>query len=111
MAIQLAVAARGMADGADRLARTLIGAQAQIRGTVCITASAPAAVQILAPILAQMRIALPDIQVELVASDTVSNLLRRESDIAVRMVRPQQATVVAKEIVGVAVGAMPTAPI
>lgn len=104
-ALKLADAARGMADGADRLARTLTGAQAKNTGTVRITASTPVAVQILPPILSRMRQALPDIQVELVASNTVSNLLRREADIAVRMVRPEQGTLVAKRIGDVAVGA------
>ena len=37
-------------------------------------------------LLARMRLALPDIQVELVSSNGVSNLLRREADIAVRIV-------------------------
>lgn len=104
-ALKLADAARGMADGADKLARTVTGAQAKNTGTVRITASTPVAVQLLPPILSQMRQALPDIQVELVASNTVSNLLRREADIAVRMVRPDQASLVAKKIGDVTVGA------
>nr|WP_315183789.1 LysR family transcriptional regulator [uncultured Albidiferax sp.] len=104
-ALTLAEAARGMADGADQLARTLTGTQAQKTGTVRITASAPVAVHLLPPILWQMRQALPDIQVELVASNTVSNLLRREADIAVRMVRPEQGSLVAQKIGDVAMGA------
>lgn len=104
-ALKLADAARGMADGADQLARTLTGTQAKNTGTVRITASPPVAVQILPPILLQMRQVLPNIQVELVASNTVSNLLRREADIAVRMVRPEQGTLVAKKIGDVTVGA------
>jgi DNA-binding transcriptional LysR family regulator len=52
-----------------------------------------------------MRQALPDIQVELVSSNQVSNLLRREADIAVRMVRPDQGTLVARKIGDVVVGA------
>ena len=104
-ALRLAAAARGMADGADQLARTLTSAQAKKSGTVRISASTPVAVQLLPPILSQMRQALPDIQVEVVASNTVSNLLRREADIAVRMVRPDQASLVAKKIGDVAVGA------
>jgi DNA-binding transcriptional LysR family regulator len=52
-----------------------------------------------------MRQDLPGIQVELVASNTVSNLLRREADIAVRMVRPNQGGLIAKKIGDVAVGA------
>jgi DNA-binding transcriptional LysR family regulator len=104
-ALKLADAARGMAEGADQLARTLTGAQAENTGTVRITASTPVAVHILPLILSQMRQALPDIQVELVSSNTVSNLLRREADIAVRMVRPEQGTLIARKIGDVAVGA------
>lgn len=104
-ALQLAEAARDMEAGALQLSRTLSGAQAQTKGTVRITASVPVAVQLLPPLLAQMRMALPEIQVELVSSNQVSNLLRREADIAIRMVRPEQGTLVAKKIGNVAVGA------
>jgi DNA-binding transcriptional LysR family regulator len=104
-ALKLADAARAMAQGADQLARTLTCVHTKNTGTVRITASTPVAVQLLPPILAQMRQDLPGIQVELVASNTVSNLLRREADIAVRMVRPNQGGLIAKKIGDVAVGA------
>ena len=104
-ALLLADAARGMATGAEQLATLLSGANTQSKGTVRITASTPVAVQLLPPILVQMRQTLPDIQVELVASNTASNLLRREADIAVRMVRPAQGTLIAKKLGNVAIGA------
>jgi DNA-binding transcriptional LysR family regulator len=102
---KLAEAARGMASSADQLARMLAGSQTQATGTVRITASTPVAVQLLPPILARLRQELPEVQVELVASNTVSNLLRREADIAVRMVRPDQSTLIARKIGEVGVGA------
>ncbi|MBK9442377.1 MAG: LysR family transcriptional regulator [Comamonadaceae bacterium] len=105
IALDLADAAQGMADGADQMARRLTGAQSQSTGTVRITASTPVAVYLLPVVLAEMRQALPGIQIELVASNTVSNLLRREADIAVRMVRPKQGGLIAKKIGDVAVGA------
>jgi len=104
-ALQLAESARAMETGALHLSRTLSGTQLQTTGTVRITASVPVAVQLLPPLLARMRQALPEIQVELVSSNHVSNLLRREADIAVRMVRPEQGTLVAKKIGHVGVGA------
>jgi DNA-binding transcriptional LysR family regulator len=104
-ALQLADSAREMESGALRLSRALSGTQLQTAGTVRITASVPVAVQLMPPILARMRLALPDIQVELVSSNQVSNLLRREADIAVRMVRPEQGTLIAKKIGRVGVGA------
>ena len=104
-ALQLTQAARGMEAGALQLARTLSGAQSQSAGTVRVTASVPVAVQLLPPVLADMRRALPDIQIELVASNHVSNLLRREADIAVRMVRPEQSSLIARKIGDVRLGA------
>ena len=104
-ALQLAESAREMETGALQLAQTLTGAQTQTAGTVRITASVPVAVKLLPPLLTQMRQELPDIQVELVSSNQVSNLLRREADIAIRMVRPDQNTLIAKKIGDVALGA------
>ena len=104
MARSLAEAARAMEAGADRLARSVSGAQATVSGTVRITASQPVACVLLPPVLAQMRLALPEVQVELVVSNEVSNLLRREADIALRMVQPDQATLVAKRIGKVTLG-------
>lgn len=104
-ALQLAESARAMEAGALQMARRLSGAQRQVTGSVRLTASVPVAVYLLPPLLARMRQELPDIQVELVSSNQVSNLLRREADIAVRMVRPAQATLVAKKIGNVDIGA------
>ncbi len=104
MALRLADAARTMEAGADQLARSVSGAQGETSGTVRITASQPVACVLLPPVLAQMRLALPEVQVELVSSDAVSNLLRREADIALRMVQPDQATLVAKRVGKVALG-------
>jgi DNA-binding transcriptional LysR family regulator len=104
-ALQLAQAARSMEAGALQLSRTLSGAQSQSAGTVRITASVPVAVQLLPPVLAAMRQALPDIQIELVSSNQVSNLLRREADIAVRMMRPEQNSLIARKIGDVRLGA------
>ncbi len=97
-ALRLAEAARAMETGADQLARSLTSADAAEAGSVRISASQPVACYLLPPILAQMRLALPRIQVELVVSNAVSNLLRREADIALRMVQPDQASLVAKRI-------------
>jgi DNA-binding transcriptional LysR family regulator len=98
MALQLAESARAMELGAHKLARTASGANERISGSVRITASQPVACVLLPPILARMREALPDVQVELVSSNELSNLLRREADIAVRMVRPDQTSLISKRI-------------
>ena len=101
---RLAEAARSMSGAADQLARQASGAQADTRGTVRISASQPVTCVLLPPLLQQMRELHPDIQIELVSSNAVSNLLQREADIALRMVRPDQSSLVAKRVGQVAIG-------
>lgn len=104
-ALRLAEPARAMAADADRLARQARGAQETVQGTVRLSASQPVACVLLPPMLARLRLALPDIQIELVVSNAVSNLLQREADIAVRMVRPDQGSLLGKRIGQVNIGA------
>lgn len=104
-ALRLADSARAMETGALQLARNVSVAQAGASGTIRLAVSQPVACVLLPPVLAQMRLALPEVQVELVVSNQVSNLLRREADIALRMVQPDQATLVAKRIGKVTLGA------
>jgi DNA-binding transcriptional LysR family regulator len=104
-ALRLAASARAMETGAHELARGVAGAQDAGQGLVRITASQPVACVLLPPVLAQMRRELPHIQVELVSSNEVTNLLRREADIALRMVQPAQNTLVARRIGKVTLGA------
>lgn len=104
-AAELAESARAMEAAALQMARRVSGADSALRGTVRITASQPVACVLLPPLLAQMRLALPEVQVELVSSNAVTNLLRREADIAVRMVPPDQSTLVVRRIGKVTLGA------
>ncbi|MCU0763064.1 MAG: LysR family transcriptional regulator [Hydrogenophaga sp.] len=101
---RLAPAARQMAGAADQMARQARGAQSAVQGSVRISASQPVACVLLPPVLLQIRLALPAIQVELVSSNAVSNLLQREADIALRMVRPEQTSLVCKRVGHVAIG-------
>ncbi len=102
---QLAEAARAMEAAALQLARTASGADRALAGTVRLSASQPVACGLLPTALAQLRALHPEIQIELVATNAVSNLLRREADIALRMVQPDQASLVARRIGQVTLGA------
>jgi DNA-binding transcriptional LysR family regulator len=95
-ALAIADAARQMESGADALAQSLASRRAATSGSVRITTSQVAATWLLPPVLAALQVAEPGIQIELVASNQLSNLLRREADIAVRMVRPQQSSLIAR---------------
>lgn len=97
-ALAIAEAARQMDDGAAALGRALARTRDATDGKVRITTSMVAACWLLPPLLADLQRAEPGIVVELVASNQITNLLRREADIAVRMVRPTQASLVARRI-------------
>jgi len=89
-----------MDEGAHHLLRTL-QTHTAVAGTVRITASQLVACVLLPPLLLRLQHTWPDIQVELVVSNAISNLLTREADIALRMVRPTQASLVARRIADV----------
>ena len=97
-ALELAEAAHAMQDGAARFSRMASGSGQTVQGRVRLSASQPVACFLLPPILARMRLALPDVVVDLLVSNSVSNLLMREADMALRMVRPEQSSLVAKHI-------------
>jgi DNA-binding transcriptional LysR family regulator len=105
LALAIAEAARQMQTGAETLSRTLAGQRDATTGSVRITTSQVAATWLLPPVLAALSEAEPGIQVELVASNQLTNLLRREADIALRMVRPDQSTLVARKLGEIGIGA------
>ncbi|MCJ2059227.1 LysR family transcriptional regulator [Methylobacterium sp. J-048] len=97
-ALSLIDEARAMGAAAEALALKAQGRVQGLSGTVRITASVIVANLLLPPILADLRAAEPRIQIELVASDQVQNLLRRDADIAIRMVDPTQNALFARRL-------------
>ena len=97
-ALAIAEAARQMEEGAAALQAALAGQATAATGSVRITTSQVAASYLLPSVLTALRREEPGIQIELIASNQLSNLLRREADIALRMVRPAQASLVAKKL-------------
>jgi DNA-binding transcriptional LysR family regulator len=69
-----------------------------LRGTVRITASEMVSGFVLPALLRELAQLHPEIQIELVASNQVSNLLEREADIAIRMIRPAQSALIARHL-------------
>jgi DNA-binding transcriptional LysR family regulator len=55
--------------------------------------------------VAQLRVRHPGIEIEVVASNEVSNLLRRDADIALRMLQPTQESLLARRIAVMPMGA------
>jgi DNA-binding transcriptional LysR family regulator len=104
LALALEPHARAMAAAAETLARTAAGDPDSARGVVRVTASEIVAVEVLPEILTQFRRAHPLIDIELVASNRQEDLLRRDADVAIRMVRPTQDALLARRIGEVRIG-------
>jgi DNA-binding transcriptional LysR family regulator len=73
-------------------------------GVVRISASEVFAAERLPAILSDIRQQFPQITLELVATDHVENLLRRDADIALRMTAPEQQALVARKLGQVRIG-------
>jgi DNA-binding transcriptional LysR family regulator len=99
LALSLEPHARAMATAAQALLRTAAGdPDGEARGVLRLTTSGNIAIDVLPRILTQFRIAQPRIDIELTASNRQEDLLHREADIAVRMVRPAQGALTARRI-------------
>lgn len=103
-ALELKPYALGLETTTAALRRVASSHGAGVRGTVRITASEVTGVEVLPPILADLRSAHPELCIELVLSNKVDDLLRRDADIAVRMLRPSQDALLAKRIGAVELG-------
>lgn len=96
--LELVEHVRAMGDAANRVSLTASGQSQNIEGTVCISASEVDSVFVLPPIIAKLRQIEPKINVEIVATNMTSDLIRREADIAIRSFRPTQPELIAKKI-------------
>jgi DNA-binding transcriptional LysR family regulator len=94
----LAEYVRKMADAAGLFSLHASGRSQAVVGEVRITAGVAVSAYLLPPIIERVRQEFPEIRVHLVASNEISDLLRREADIAIRHVRPAQDGLVAKKV-------------
>lgn len=90
--------ARAMGAAAEALGLAASGRSTAVGGVVSVSATYGAAAYFLAPLVRQLREKEPSIAIEVIASDTVSDLLRREADIAIRHVQPDQPDLIARLI-------------
>lgn len=97
--------ALAMEASAAAMVRAASAGQDELSGAVRITASEVVSVEVLPPILADLGRAHPGLDFELVASNWTADLLRRDADIAVRMVRPAQSALVAVKVGDIPIGA------
>jgi DNA-binding transcriptional LysR family regulator len=90
--------AEAMRTAAAALRRAVSGGKGTERGTVRITASEVVGAEVLPPILARLREQHPGLSLELVLSNRTEDLLRREADIAIRMIRPVQSALLSRKV-------------
>ena len=98
MALSLRPHAEAMESAAEALLRQASGEMTAVRGTVRITASEMIGGAVLPSILAGFQSDYPEITLELSLNNSLDDLLRRDADIAIRMVRPTQASLLARKL-------------
>lgn len=96
-AVALKAHAQSMASSAEAMKRLAEGISG-VEGAIRVTASEIVGVEVLPSVLAEMRRVHASVSVELAVSNTQDDLLRRDADIAIRMVRPTQKRLLAKKL-------------
>ncbi|GAA0367876.1 LysR family transcriptional regulator [Bowmanella denitrificans] len=95
---ELLVYVRAMQEAAEKLYMAAGSHAKSLVGKVSISASESAAAHILPPVLSKLHQQAPGIQIELLATNESSDLLRREADIALRSYRPTQPDLIARKL-------------
>lgn len=96
--------AKTMQQSAFDIERHSAATMTALSGKVRLTATQPVAYSLLMPVLAEFKQSHPSIDVELVVSNHMDNLLEREADIAIRMTRPTQMELTAKKLANLPIG-------
>jgi len=89
---------RNMGNAASQLSLTATGQSMSLEGNVCISAAHAIASLTLPKVIHRLRQQHPKINIEIIATNDVSDLKRREADIAVRAFRPTQPDLIAKRL-------------
>ena len=97
--LELVEHVRGMGDAAGRVALAATGQSQSVEGSVTITTTEVTAAFILPPLISRLRQTHPGILVDIVASNELRDLRRREADIALRSVRPTDPDLVARKLI------------
>ncbi|WP_371171465.1 LysR family transcriptional regulator [Aliiroseovarius sp. 2305UL8-7] len=87
---------RHMADAAAQVSLAAASHTQSIEGLVRITASDVYAAYLLPPVLRHLRDIAPKLEIEIIAANDIRDIQRREADIAIRHVRPEQPELYAR---------------
>jgi DNA-binding transcriptional LysR family regulator len=89
---------RAMGEAATRLSLVASGQSQSVEGRVKVTASEGYAAFVLPDVVKRLRAAHPGIFLEIVATNSLSDLRRREADIAVRNTEPTDPEMIARRM-------------
>lgn len=89
---------RAMGDAANRVSLAASGRVQAVDGLVRVTASDLYCAHLLPPALDRLAAIAPLLQIDLVADSEVRDLLRREADVAIRHVRPEQPDLISRRL-------------
>lgn len=89
---------RAMGEAASRISLSASGQAQSVQGQVAITAPELYSSWLLPRVLERLRQEAPGITVDLVATNAVRDLKRREADIAIRNARPDQPDLIARQV-------------
>ena len=95
---------RAMQRASDALVRSASGEPGVIAGTVRISMSEFVGIEVLPPMLSDLRQDHPALRLELDLSNRNANLLEQEVDVAVRNSPPQQQALVASKVAAIPLG-------
>lgn len=87
---------RQMGEAATRISRTASGHTTDIAGRVLISASEIYSAFLLPPAIAELRESAPALHIEVVATNAIADLRRREADIAIRNIEPTDSDLIGK---------------
>ncbi len=104
LALQLRESAEAMESAAENILRVASAKGTGIAGTVRISASEIVGAEVLPDILSGLRHRHTDLAIELKLSNVIDDVLRRDVDIAIRMMRPTQAKLTVRKIGAVRIG-------
>lgn len=89
---------RAMGEGAIAANLTASSRSETVTGEVCVSVTDIFAVYTMPQIVADLRRIAPQVQLRVLASNALSDLQRREADIAVRHVAPTQPDLIARKV-------------
>jgi len=104
----LTAAARDILPRAERMEaealgveREIAGADSRVAGVVRVTVTEMLATRFVAPHLARFAARHPDLTLDLVCTNAIINLARREADVALRLARPREPDVISRQLAAI----------